>query len=273
MQYFGLSTFTTGIFRTWYGLDNAAAASQLAAVLIAVRPGADRRRERLAAPGPASTTTSQPPPADLRRIELTGWKGWAAFGFCSLLAVGLGFLVPAGQLAAWSVAVADHQIDDRFAGLVWNSIRLAGLAAGLSVGVAVLLGYGRRLHRTKAVQGAVRLAGMGYAVPGTVIAVGVIIPFAWADNTFDAFMRETFGVSTGLILSGTIAALLFAYLVRFLAVSLQAVNTGLERIKPSLDEAARVARLPPVRGGAAGCISRCSAAACSPPCCWCSSTC
>jgi iron(III) transport system permease protein len=80
---------------------------------------------------------------------------------------------------------------------------------------------------------------MGYAVPGTVIAIGVIIPFAWIDNTLDAWMRSTFGISTGLLLSGTLTALIFAYLVRFLAVSLQAVETGLARIKPTMDDAAR----------------------------------
>lgn len=150
-----------------------------------------------------------------------------------------GFLLPAGQLAWWSVVVAEGQLDDRFLGLLGNSVLLAGMAAVLSVVLALFLGYGRRLHRTRPVQTAVRLAGMGYAVPGTVIAVGVVIPFAWFDNTLDAFFRATFGVSTGLILNGTVAALLFAYVVRFLAVSLQAVNAGLDRIKPSLDEAGR----------------------------------
>jgi iron(III) transport system permease protein len=91
----------------------------------------------------------------------------------------------------------------------------------------------------------VRLAGLGYAVPGTVIAIGVIIPFAWLDNTLDAWLRATFQVSTGLLLSGTLAALLFAYLVRFLAVALQTVEAGLGKIRPSMDEAARSMALRP----------------------------
>jgi len=84
-----------------------------------------------------------------------------------------------------------------------------------------------------------RMVSMGYAIPGTVIAVGVVIPFAWFDNRLDAFMRAQFDTSTGLLLSGTLAALLFAYAVRFLAVSLQSVEAGLGRIRPSMDEAAR----------------------------------
>jgi iron(III) transport system permease protein len=86
---------------------------------------------------------------------------------------------------------------------------------------------------------AVRLAGMGYAVPGLVIAVGVIIPFAWLDNSLDGWMRNRFDYSTGLLLSGTLAAVMFAYLVRFLAVSLHTVEAALGKIRPSMDEAAR----------------------------------
>ena len=86
---------------------------------------------------------------------------------------------------------------------------------------------------------AVRVAGTGYAVPGVVIAVGVMLPFAWLDNTLDGWMRSSFGVSTGLVLSGTLMALVFAYLVRFLAVSLQTVEAGLERIRHTMDDSAR----------------------------------
>ncbi len=116
------------------------------------------------------------------------------------------------------------------------------LAAAASL-IALLLGlfmaYGRRLNDHWVVAGAVRVAGMGYAVPGTVIAVGVLIPFAWLDNSLDAWMRARFGISSGLLLSGTLTALLFAYTVRFLAVSLQTVEAGLAKIRPSIDDAAR----------------------------------
>jgi iron(III) transport system permease protein len=135
------------------------------------------------------------------------------------------------------------EVDDPFNGpffsLLGTSILLAMVAAVLSVALALFLGYGRRLEKTPLVKAAVRVAGMGYAVPGTVIAIGVIIPFGWFDNSLDHWAKATFGVGTGLLLSGTMAALIFAYLVRFLAVSLQAVNAGLDRIKPSLDEAGR----------------------------------
>jgi iron(III) transport system permease protein len=236
VQYFGLQTFTTGIFRTWYGLDNAPAAAQLATALLGfvfilvVLEQASRRRARF-------HQTSQRH-QDLKRIVLRGPTAWAAVALCTL-AVGAGFALPAGQLLWWSMVEVDDPFNGPFFSLLGTSILLAMVAAVLSVALALFLGYGRRLEKTPLVKAAVRVAGMGYAVPGTVIAIGVIIPFGWFDNSLDHWAKATFGVGTGLLLSGTMAALIFAYLVRFLAVSLQAVNAGLDRIKPSLDEAGR----------------------------------
>jgi iron(III) transport system permease protein len=116
---------------------------------------------------------------------------------------------------------------------------LAGGAALVALALALLLGYGNRLHPAGPVPLVVRAAGLGYALPGTVIAIGVVIPFGWLDNRLDAWLRATFDLSSGLLLSGTLFAVLFAYTVRFLAVSLQTVEAGLARIKPSIDEAAR----------------------------------
>jgi iron(III) transport system permease protein len=141
-------------------------------------------------------------------------------------------------------AVQLQRVDDELA-LVGlherlNSFLLAAVAALVTLLVALLLAYGKRLRPTRAVRTAVAVASLGYAVPGLVIAIGVIVPFAWFDNALDAAMREWFGVSTGLILSGTVAALLFAYAARFLAVAVHAVDAGLATVKPSMDEAARV---------------------------------
>jgi iron(III) transport system permease protein len=236
VQYFGVATFTTGIFRTWFGLDNAAAAAQLSALLLGfvfVLITVERVSRRKARYHHTSRRHQ-----DIRRRELHGFAALAAIVFC-LLPLALGFLLPATQLAVWTFTISDTALDADFLRLAMHSLELAAAAAMLALILAVLLSYGRRLHPTRMVSAAVRVAGMGYAVPGTVIAVGVIIPFAWFDNTLDSWMRASLGVSTGLLLSGTLAALLFAYLVRFLAVSLQAVETGLGKIRPSMDEAAR----------------------------------
>lgn len=242
VQYFGVATFTTGIFRTWYGLDDMNAAAQLATILLVfvVALVTIERLSRRSARFHHTTGRHQ----DIRRFRLKGVKAAAAFLFC-FVALAFGFLVPAGQLAWWSVLVAEKEVDGRFLTLVWHSVELGAIAAVLSVLLALFLGYARRLFRTRPVRAAVDVAGLGYAVPGTIIAIGVVIPFAYIDNRLDAFMEATLGISTGLLLSGTIVAVVSAYLVRFLAVSLQTVNAGLDRIRPSLDDAGRSLGLGP----------------------------
>jgi iron(III) transport system permease protein len=236
VQYFGVATFTTGIFRVWLGQGEPAAAAQLAALLlvfvltlILIERGS-RRHARY------HHTAQRHQP--IHRYHLRGWGALGALLFC-LLPLLLGFLVPAGQLAAWSWSRAATGFDARFLSLTFNSLSLAGAAALLALVVALLLAYAQRLVPTRLVRSSARLASMGYAVPGAVIAIGVMLPFAWLDNALDAWMRATFGVSTGLLFSGTLFALLFAYLARFLSVSLQTVESGLTRIRPAMDEAAR----------------------------------
>jgi iron(III) transport system permease protein len=236
VQYFGVTTFTTGIFRTWFGLGSPAAAAQLSAMLL-LFVFALILLERWSRRDARYHHTSQREQA-IRRLRLQGGAAALALAFCALPVL-LGFLLPAGQLALWSVTVAEASLDADFGHLVLNSLLLAAAAALLALLLALLLAYGRRLRPGAAVGAAVRTAGMGYAVPGTVIAVGVMLPFAWIDNSVDAFMRASFGISTGLLLSGTLVALLFGYMVRFLAVSLQTVENGLGKIKPSMDEAGR----------------------------------
>lgn len=236
VQYFGVSTFTTGIFRTWFGMDNAPAAAQLSALLLlfvfflVVLERGSRRDARY-------HHTSQRHQA-LERFKLSGWQTVAAVGMCIGILL-FGFLLPAGQLLYWAINIADQALDRDFLGLIWNSLELAAIAAALALLLALFLGYGKRLDSWWPVQFAVRMAGMGYAVPGTVIAIGVIIPFAAFDDVLDQWLTAHFGISSGLILSGSLAALLFTYMVRFLAVSLQTVEAGLGRIRPSMDEAAR----------------------------------
>ncbi len=236
VQYFGVATFTTGIFRTWFGLDNAAAAAQLSAMLllavfalILLEKGS-RRRARY-------HHTTQRHQA-LTRFQL----GWGQATLAFLICAGVlffGFLLPAGQLLWWALTTAEESLDGRFVQLIGHSLLLAGGASLLALLLALFLGYGRRLHGRWPVTLAVRVAGMGYAIPGTVIAVGVMIPFAAFDNTLDQWLRDRFGWSSGLLLSGTLVALVFAYLVRFLAVSLQTVEAGLGKIRPTLDEVGR----------------------------------
>ena len=236
VQYFGLNTFTTGIFRTWFGLGDSAAAAQLAAVMLLfvftliLIERASRRRAGYQHVG----SRSRPLPT----YRLRGVRAAGATALC-VLPLALGFAVPVAQLLAWTLAVGGRTLDARFLGLIGNTVVLAGASALIAVSLALFMAYGRRLRDTLPVALAVRGAGMGYAVPGTVIAVGVLLPFAWLDNRVDALARDWFGVSTGLLLTGTLFVLMFAYQVRFLAVSLQTVEAGLGRVTRAMDEAAR----------------------------------
>lgn len=236
VQYFGVATFTTGIFRTWFGMGSQLAAAQLAAMLtgfvlmLLLLERWSRRKVRYYHQGQRSL-------AGLRR-QLTLPKQLLLLVLC-LLPLLLGFVVPALQLCHWALSNYQLTLNSQFASLVWNSFTLAALAAVIAVVLALLFAYGKRLRRDVFVQAPVRLAALGYAVPGTVIAIGVMLPLAYLDGQIDMLAERWFGVRTGLIFSGTLFALLLAYSVRFLAVSLHSVEAGLERIKPSMDNAAR----------------------------------
>lgn len=235
VKYFGVTSFTTGIMRTFNGFGDAAAASQLASVLLLfvtcliLLERYSRRRISYHASGIRKASN--------RKIELTKKQGALAALVC-FLPVFLGFIVPGLQLTYWAI-FSSEGIDSSFIQLAWNSLYLAALAALIAVVLALILAYASRLNKRKAVQASVTVAGLGYALPGTIIAIGIIIPFAWLDHKIIAWVQEVFEVRFGLILSGTLFALLFAYTVRFMAVSLGAVQSGLGKITPSLDAAGR----------------------------------
>jgi iron(III) transport system permease protein len=236
VAYFSVPTFTTGIYRTWFGMGDRPAAVQLSALLLLfifaliLLEQQSRRRARYYQGMGRSVSQS--------RYGLAGLRAVGAWVTC-FVPVLLGLLVPIGLLLAMTLRNADATLNRSFWVLSRNSLVLAVLAAVLAVLLSLVMAYGLRLNRTPFLRLAVQGANLGYAVPGAVIAVGTLIPLAGFDNAIDAWMRQTFGFSTGLLLSGTIVALLFAYLVRFLAVSFGATEAGLSKIKPSLDDAAR----------------------------------
>ena len=174
----------------------------------------------------------------LVRHRLHGWRALGATVAC-LVPFTVGFAIPAGLLLELAIVVGDPWWGPRFYRFAWNSATLGLITAALAVLLAMVLAYAVRLQPSPMMRGAVRVAALGYAVPGSVIAVGVLIPFGAFDNALDSVMRTYFGISTGLLLIGSIAALVFAYLVRFLAVSLHTVEASLAKVSPSMDAAAR----------------------------------
>jgi iron(III) transport system permease protein len=236
VEFFGVRTFTTGIYRTWFLRGSPEVAAQLASILM-LFVVAVLSLERLSR-GKARFASATGRFVPLPRYRLRGLRQAAAIAACALPVV-LGFVLPALVLAYLTIKNGDATFGFAFLGYAGNSIMVASLAALLAVAAAMTLGYGARMASTPVPRYAARIASMGYAIPGSVIAVGVLIPLAWFDNSLDAFMRAQFGVSTGLLLTGSIAALLFAYLVRFLAVAYNAVDAGLTKVTPSMDGASR----------------------------------
>lgn len=236
VQQFAINTFTTGIYEVWLGLHNAPAAAQLASILllfVIVLLALERvSRRRRAYFQPSRRYRALP------GYRLTGWRAVAAFIACAAPLL-VGFLLPAAVLVDWALGSYGHVRTTDFATDLANTLVLASIAAIIAVLIGLFLGYAMRLSSSPVLHGAVRVASIGYAVPGSVIAVGVLVPFAWFDNSVDAAARSYFGVSTGLLLSGTIAAVIFAYVVRFLALSFGSVEASLTRVTPNMDGAAR----------------------------------
>ncbi|WP_081948946.1 ABC transporter permease [Litchfieldella xinjiangensis] len=236
VQFFGVDTFTTGIYRTWFGMGEQVAAAQLAAcllvfviVLVLVERWSRGRRKYFH----TSSRYQQLPEYRLRRGQAVG-----AFLACGLPVL-VGFLLPSGLLAHLAIQKGDALFGSRFLDFAWNSLTLAAIASLIAVGLAVILSYGVRLHPGPVTRGATRIAAMGYAVPGSVVAVGILIPFAWLDHTLNSFLREHYGVIAGLIFSGSAFILVYAYVVRFLAVSFNTVEASLGKVTPTMDAAAR----------------------------------
>lgn len=226
VQYFGVDTFTTGIYRTWFGMGDRLGASQLAALLLIFVVLLIAAEQKFRHQARYYQSGQQRSPA---AYALRGWSQLAAQVTCGI-PVMLGFLLPAGILLTMVKDDLPAFREKRFWDFANHSLVLSAITAIVALLLAVVLAYGLRLYPNVLSTLAIRLASLGYAVPGSVIAVGVLIPLGRWDNGW--------GDRLGWILSGSLVALIFAYLVRLLAVAYGAVQTSLLRIQPHLDEAA-----------------------------------
>jgi iron(III) transport system permease protein len=236
VQHLGVDTLTVAIYTTWLQRGSLAGAAQIALLLLAIVAGLFALEHSSRGRAGFQHTTGRYRSIPFSRLE--GWWGIAAVIGCTLPFI-FGFALPGSMLLRDAIRYAPEAI----AGGLWkaarNSVLLALLAGMVAVALATLLAYAGRIAANGFTRPAVRLAGLGYAIPGTVLALGVILPVAGLDNRIDALARAAFGVSTGLLLSGSAAALVFAYTVRFLGMALGNVSAGLQRISPNLDAAAR----------------------------------
>jgi iron(III) transport system permease protein len=233
---FGYRTLTEAIYRVWYGMFDRTAASQLASLLLLFALVLLVLERSLR--GRARFTQSQRRGPGVTPLPLAGWKAWAAAsaGFGVL---GLAFVLPVAQLIAWSRDAGGAWDASAFTTLLGNTLALAGAAALVSAALGLVLAYAARLRPSAPVRAAARAASMGYALPGAVIAVGILVPLAWLDHAVGRAAAWALGHSVGLVLTGSTVGLLYAYVVRFLSVSVQSLEASLTKIPASLDDAAR----------------------------------
>jgi len=246
VSYFGINTFTTGIFSAWFAQSDRVAAGKLAAILllfvamVLLLEQWARRRARFA--------DNRARPAS--RTPISGTAALGAFVGC-MIPVTVGFLLPLVLLGRLAISEPQSGIDgmtagalafnrlDEFFRLAWNSFSLATLTAAIAVAVGLMLAYANRRAPSLAMRFANRAVGLGYAIPGTVIAVGVLLPVSLLDHRLADLLSALAGRDVGLILTGGVSVLIYAYLIRFLAISLQTCEAGFAKITPSMDNAAR----------------------------------
>ncbi|MCY1197356.1 molybdate ABC transporter, permease protein [compost metagenome] len=231
---FNFDTFTTAIYKTWYGFFSLSSAAQLASLLLLgvclVLYGERRAR---GASRPASER-----PRGKALYHLHGFKALAATAWCSLV-FACAFVIPMLQLLVWFWQRGRFDLDERYAGLILHTLYLGGMAALLTVCVALLLAFAHRLAPARPVRAAVGLANLGYALPGSVLAVSLMLAFSYLDKHLVIPLSGWLGGAGKPLLLGSLGALLLAYLVRFMAVAYGPLENGLARIRPSLPEASR----------------------------------
>jgi len=237
VDYFAVRTLTAGLYDVWLGMGNLGGGAQIASLIllfVLCLVGIEKFSRRAQSHVQSGSSRFK----TFERVELTGFHAWLTFLLCALPVI-LGFLIPAIVLIRYSIIYFDVSWNSNFLSIAWNSISLSTMAALMAVTVGLLLSYSKRLMNSSVLRAAVQVSSLGYAIPGAVLAIGVMIPFSRFDNALDAFMREHFDVSTGLLLSGSVAILVFAYTVRFLAVAHGGIDASMKKISPHMDDAAR----------------------------------
>lgn len=232
---FNYDTFTTAIYKAWFGLFSIQAASQLASLLllfVALALVAERQLRGRA------RFHNGPHAARQQRYTLKGGQAWLATALATIVFM-FGFLLPLIQLLVWAWRVLPTDIDARYLDLLYHTLFLGAAAALITVAAALVLAFTRRRRDDRITAGAIGIATLGYALPGSVLAVGIMISFTGFENLLGRIVALAGGAWTVPILSGTVLALLLAYMVRFMAVAFGPIESGMARIHPSLSEAAR----------------------------------
>ncbi len=232
---FNYDTLTTAIYKSWFGFFSLDAAAQLSSFLVFFAFAflfidaiyKSRMRYYDSSKGGKVKTN----------IKLTGWKSFAVFSFCTVILL-IAFVIPVSQLILWNIEVITDGEGVELFDHISKTLLLGGMAAVVICLVSILLAYAQRIDGSKVTKILTKISTIGYALPGTVLAIGIAIPVIWFDKLIQEISLQLFAINTGPIIQGSIAVMLIAYLIRFLAVGFGAVNSAMQNIKPSLDDAA-----------------------------------
>jgi len=236
VQHFGVQTLTTGVFSTWLNGNNAGGAAQLAAVILVLILGlvAVERRSRRNARFHAQARAVR----QVERMQMSRVQGALALIAC-LVPFGLGFVLPVGVMAGHAIANPAVWAEPGLVQAALNTGIVAGIAAVLTVSAALFLVYGVRMAGRKLARAVLPVTTLGYAAPGAVLALGLLVPLAALDHRVADLIQSLSGHDPGLLLTGTAAGIVLAYLVRFFGIAQGAVDTAFGRISPNLPMAAR----------------------------------
>ncbi len=238
---FNYDTFTTAIYKAWFGFFSLQAAAQLASLLlffVALTLFGEKQlrgKRRFVQGAKLHHHYRSPLPRPI---------AWLVSCYCALI-LGLAFILPVAQMLIWAWELGVKQLDERFFELLWHSLWLASQAALVTVALATLLAFSR-WRASQRERAFFDLAQLGYALPGSVLAVGIVISFTALDKHFIFPLQSLMGMEPRSLLVGTVFALLAAYAIRFLAVASGSIDASLLRIRPSIPDAARTLGAKPV---------------------------
>ena len=236
VQHFGVQTLTTGVFSTWLDGNNAGGAAQIAGVILTLilLLVALERISRRNARFHRLSRSSRP----VNPTSLTGLRGWTATAMC-LIPFILGFVMPVGVMGLHAIRKPEAWLEPGLGQAALNTLLVGGVAAMVTVGAALFLVYGVRLAGRGLARIVLPVTTLGYAAPGAVLAVGILIPLAALDHRLADGVLAITGYDPGLMMTGTAAALVLSYAVRFFGIAQGAVDAAFGRISPSLPMAAR----------------------------------
>lgn len=236
VEYLGVQTLTASVYATWLERESLGGAAQIASIMLLFVFALFILEQSSRGDARFHQATGRYRPITFARLH--GWRGIAATVACGLPLI-FGFILPCLILLENALSGGFGAVDGRFTGALGHSLELATIAAIATVAIGLALAFAQRTTGSIVIRRAVGLAGLGYAVPGTILALGLLIPLAGLDNWLNRLTLAWFGISLGQLFAGTLITLIVAYVIRFAAISLGAIDAGLQRISPHLDAAAR----------------------------------